>query len=335
MITLYNWLPNLMALFTFNKGGKGGGSQTSTTVNTPWSGVQPYITDYLKRSQDQSNTGFDFNEGDQISPFSPEQQYGLSMTTQRAIDGSPVMNAAQGNAFNTLQGNFMSPDSNPWLKENVDTAMNDVTGRINSQFGNNNFGGTAHQETLGRGLGQVAAGMYGQNYDSERARQMQTMGLAPQMAESDYRDAQALLGVGDARQQLSQSYLDQANGLFNQNNQFPQTQLDNYGRAVSIGMGAGGNSSTTGPNPNQRSGIADLIGTGLSAASLFKLSDIRLKSNIVKVGEHPKGFGIYEYDKFGQRERGVMAQEVEKIMPEAVATHESGYKMVNYSMLGH
>jgi hypothetical protein len=310
----------------------GGEKQTTTSKNEPWSGAQPYITDYLKKSQTQSNTPFSFNSGDQIAPFSPEQQYGLGMTTQRAINGSPVMNAAQGNAYNTLQGNFMSPDSNPWLKQNVDTAMGDVQGRINSQFNNNNFGGTAHQENMTRDLGKVSGQMYGANYDQERSRQMSAMGLAPQMAESDYRDAQALLGVGDARQQLSQRYLDQANGLFNQNQAYPQQQLDAYGRAVGVGVGAGGTSTQTSPNPNQRSGIADLIGTGVSIASLF--SDERLKTNIVKVGVHSKGFNIYEYDKFGQRERGVMAQEVMKVMPEAVTEHESGYLMVNYVMIG-
>jgi hypothetical protein len=341
MINISNWLALLIDGFTFyGGGGKGGGeTQTSTSNNEPWSGVQPYITDYLKKAQTQSNTPFTFNSGDQIAPFSPEQQYGLGMTTQRAINGSPVMNAAQGNAYNTLQGNFMSPDSNPWLKQNVDTAMGDVQGRINSQFNNNNFGGSAHQENLTRDLGKVSGQMYGANYEQERARQMQTMGMAPQMAESDYRDAQALLGVGDARQQLSQSYLDQANGLFNQNKDYPQQQLDAYGRAVGVGMGAGGTNTTTSPNPNQRSGIADMIGTGLSVASLFGsggiFSDERLKTNIVKVGTHSKGFGIYEYDKFGQRERGVMAQEVIKVMPEAVKEHESGYLMVNYGMIGY
>jgi hypothetical protein len=31
---------------------------------------------------------------------------------------------------------------------------------------------------------------------------------------------------------------------------------------------------------------------------------------------------------------GVMAQDVEKIMPEDVVEHPDGYKMVNYSLLG-
>jgi len=79
-------------------------------------------------------------------------------------------------------------------------------------------------------------------------------------------------------------------------------------------------------------GLYSGIGS-LGGGALAKYSDIRLKSNIVKVGDHPKGFGIYEYDIFGRRERGVMAQEVEKIIPEAVLEHPNGYKMVNYGAL--
>ena len=62
-------------------------------------------------------------------------------------------------------------------------------------------------------------------------------------------------------------------------------------------------------------------------------SDRRLKSNIVRVGTHPLGIGIYEYDIFGERQRGVMADEVLEVMPEAVMTADNGYMMVNYGML--
>lgn len=71
----------------------------------------------------------------------------------------------------------------------------------------------------------------------------------------------------------------------------------------------------------------------LGAAALM-WSDRRLKSNIHRIGEHPLGIGIYEYDVFGARDVGVMADEVEQVMPEAVVLHPNGYKMVNYSMLG-
>jgi hypothetical protein len=75
-------------------------------------------------------------------------------------------------------------------------------------------------------------------------------------------------------------------------------------------------------------GITSALGT---AAMAF--SDVRLKSNIERIGTHERGFGIYEYDIFDRHEIGVLAQEVEQIMPEAVAEHASGFKMVNYGIL--
>ena len=82
----------------------------------------------------------------------------------------------------------------------------------------------------------------------------------------------------------------------------------------------------------QNAGLYGLLGAG-GAAGIMKYSDPRLKSNVVRVGTHPLGIGVYEYDIFGNRERGVMADEVEAVMPEAVALHPSGYKMVNYGMI--
>jgi hypothetical protein len=78
-------------------------------------------------------------------------------------------------------------------------------------------------------------------------------------------------------------------------------------------------------------GLFNLAGSLGSAAIMA--SDRRLKSNIVRVGTHPLGIGVYEYDIFGERQRGVMADEVESVMPEAVVTHPAGFQMVNYGML--
>jgi hypothetical protein len=150
----------------------------------------------------------------------------------------------------------------------VDTALGDVQSRVNSQFNNNNFGSSAHQETLTRNLGQVASGMYGDNYQQERGRQLQASALAPTLAETDYRDLQALASVGDTRRGLAQDYLNQANGLFGNYVGYPQQQLDNYGRAVGVGMGVGSNQSTSSPNPYQSNPIAGAIGGGLAGYSL-------------------------------------------------------------------
>ena len=81
----------------------------------------------------------------------------------------------------------------------------------------------------------------------------------------------------------------------------------------------------------QNAGLYNLMGTAGMAA--MKFSDRRLKSNIERIGTHPLGIGVYEYNIFDRRERGVMADEVEAVMPEAVVLHPSGYKMVDYGML--
>lgn len=74
----------------------------------------------------------------------------------------------------------------------------------------------------------------------------------------------------------------------------------------------------------------------------MRASDRSIKDNIVQVGIHPSGIGLYLFDYkpefkaqwgFG-RQFGVMADEVEAVMFEAVLIHPDGYKQVNYAMLG-
>ena len=64
-------------------------------------------------------------------------------------------------------------------------------------------------------------------------------------------------------------------------------------------------------------------------------SDKTLKENIVKVGQSPSGFNIYEWNYLWspERFRGVIAQEVQKIKPKAVLSNIFGHLLVDYSKL--
>jgi hypothetical protein len=82
--------------------------------------------------------------------------------------------------------------------------------------------------------------------------------------------------------------------------------------------------------------------TLVDGAMTTMMSDRNIKENIVRVGEHSLGIGLYLFDYkpefreewgFG-RQFGVMADEVETVMPQAVSIHPDGYKMVNHAMLG-
>lgn len=71
-----------------------------------------------------------------------------------------------------------------------------------------------------------------------------------------------------------------------------------------------------------------------SAALPLAFSDIRVKENIEHYGKLPNGLRLYKYNYINDNKRviGVMAQEVEKVMPEAVI-NINGIKAVNYAMV--
>lgn len=78
-------------------------------------------------------------------------------------------------------------------------------------------------------------------------------------------------------------------------------------------------------------GLFSLAGTGATAA--IKYSDRRLKTDVHRVGTGAHGLPLYEYTIFGRRERGYMADQVERVLPAAVMVGAFGLKRVNYSML--
>jgi hypothetical protein len=89
----------------------------------------------------------------------------------------------------------------------------------------------------------------------------------------------------------------------------------------------------------QQSGSNSMMGGlfSLGAAGIQSgiFSDRRLKRNIVKIGKYLNGLAKYSFEYiWGEKSIGAMADEVEKLIPQAVMTHSSGYKMVNYAMIG-
>jgi len=83
-------------------------------------------------------------------------------------------------------------------------------------------------------------------------------------------------------------------------------------------------------------------GNGSDGGNMNMMSDPRAKENVRRVGTHPAGFGLYLFDYKAEyrdthgasRQFGVMADEVEAIVPAAVARDASGYARVDYAQLG-
>lgn len=247
-------------------GGKSSSPSTTTTVqkSEPPAFVQPYSQQLLTRGVDLSNQSYTPYQGDKIASIAPETLTGLNMTAERAYNGSPLMRSTQQNQLDTVNGAFMSPDSNPYLQANVNRALGDVKSQVNSQFNNANYGTTAHQETLARAMGDTANNMYGQNYANERTNQMRAAMFAPQLAQQDYADASALLGVGDAYRSLEQEQLNQSLADWTEMQQDPYKKLDTLASTIATASGGYANSSTSAPNPYQTSPVAGMIGGGMA-----------------------------------------------------------------------
>jgi hypothetical protein len=94
------------------------------------------------------------------------------------------------------------------------------------------------------------------------------------------------------------------NQNFNQQYQNYQSQMQNYNQIM------GG-----------------LFGLGAGA---IRYSDRRLKTNITPIGTAFNGLPLYFYYIDGKPELGLMADEVEAVMPDAVIMQPSGYKAVDY-----
>ena len=85
----------------------------------------------------------------------------------------------------------------------------------------------------------------------------------------------------------------------------------------------------------------EFLGSVLGGSKPWWLSDVSLKTNITKVGSLDNGINLYTWDWTEEGKRlagdapayGVLAQEVQQTMPEAVTRGDHGYLMVNYSKL--
>lgn len=79
-----------------------------------------------------------------------------------------------------------------------------------------------------------------------------------------------------------------------------------------------------------------LSGAGKAGGFGALFSDRRLKTDISRVGTTDNGLGVYVYRYIsgGPMQMGVMADEVEQVMPEAVG-EINGFKAVNYGMLAN
>jgi hypothetical protein len=100
--------------------------------------------------------------------------------------GSGATGTAQDMLMKSARGDFLSPETNPWLKGTFDQGMQGVQGAVtNAMAASGRYGSGAMAGAIGSGATNLANDIYGGNYQQERTRQQQAQDLIGQLQSSD------------------------------------------------------------------------------------------------------------------------------------------------------
>lgn len=208
--------------------------------------------------------------------------------------------------------------------------MQDAAGRAAAARGVNPNSGAGmalqSQNMLGLAAGRANA-MTGARNQAEQmgfARRLDVTGLGRGLAGASYAAYGGATSAGTAGMNTSMAPGSQRMQGMQQAGQTFGSILNSQTSAYNAGMA------------QQGLDVGGLLQGGAAMYTAF--SDRRLKTNIELVGTDPaSGFNLYEYEYTflpGKTFRGVMADEVEAVIPEAVFTDANGYKSVNYGVIG-
>lgn len=218
-------------------GGGGGGS--STTVQSIPDELKPLASAYTSKAINLGNQSYTPYTGQRYANLNGTQNAAISAIQDRALNGSATLNNAESNLNSIISGD----STNPYLDQSVSKALDSVQSRVNSQFSNNNFGSTAHQQTLSDSLGSTANQMYSDNYQSDQNRRLSAINSAPTFANQAYTDASQLMSAGQIQQDQAQNNLDFNYQQYQDKENLPYKQL----AAMSgvFGSNLGSTSTTT------------------------------------------------------------------------------------------
>jgi hypothetical protein len=242
--------------------------------------IQPYLGYGLQQAQQLYQAGGPQYYGGPtfVSP-STTTQTGLQALEARASLGNPLLQSAQNQLQSTVSGNFLS--GNPFFQgafqpaaKAAETQFQQTLGDIASKsslagrYGSGAMGSLQDRATgqFGQQLANTAGQLAYQNYEAERQRQQQALGMAPTMASADYQDIQNMLQAGQIREgytgQQQQADIAKFNFLQNQ----PQQNLQNYLSLVyGNPLGRVANQTTSGPSTFQ-----NLLGLAAVGGGLYK-----------------------------------------------------------------
>jgi hypothetical protein len=282
----------------------------------------------------------------------------------RADEIYNTASSSEANLQDAASGKYLS-GANPYMDELISRSQRDAANEVAARFaasgryGSGNFAAAIADRT-----GRIATEARMQDYEQERARQMQAnqqidsakmarLGLSANYIQA-FNQNRAALGqlspaIDQARQSMAYAPYLAKLGAGQIQDESPWKTLGLYaGIEGPLAQAFGEQTAESTAHATrvtdetkqgyekketQESPLKSLLGGASLLTGLFgKLSDVRAKENVTPVGKLDDGQKVYAYNYKGNPtpEIGLLAQEVEKVRPEAVATGPDGLKRVDY-----
>lgn len=264
---------------------------TSTTTASLPAFAAPYANSVLNDVSNYVNAdlagGFPRGLLEQVAPLTGLQQQGINLGQNAATGSQALLVPALQQMEATLSGNYLNPQSNPYLSATYNEAAQPIVQQyrdaiapgIQAEFAHaGSFGGSAQQQTeglaqqgLANALGNLATNLYGGAYEQGLQNQIKEQSLLPSLLAASFTPSQALLNLGGLSQQQQQSQLNAA--LQNAQSEFnyPYQTLSQLASAIPVSVGGAYNATTTGPNPNALSPLAGSLAGSLGGYGLASL----------------------------------------------------------------
>lgn len=251
---------------------------------------QPYQQSFMDRAQQIGGAAYTpFGQSTQVDA-NPWQQQSWQNTFNRGMQGAPEVSAAREQMTGTINGqgfkdNPYLSQSNPYLQSTIDSTLGDISRNYNmtvkpamatANARSGSFGNSGLQEMqaeqernlaqeMGRASSNLRFGDYQQQaqmYGQERDRQMQATQNAPNFANVDYTDLQAMQQAGNALQGQQQAQRTADFQQYLDAREWPLKTFGSWGQAMGSG---GGSAPQTYAQPNKG---ANALGGALAGAQL-------------------------------------------------------------------
>jgi|ERR1051326_4838504 hypothetical protein len=243
----------------------GGGDNTQTQVTQLPSFAQPYaaqlLSAYANLAMPGGQPGPPPLPFSQVAPFTADQLKGMQGIEALGAQ-SPTANWAAQSLIPSLAGQYVNPQSNPWLSQyyaaeaapmiqqyQTATAPDILTRAI--QGGTPYSSGTAQaysdaRNTLGQNLANLATQTWVPMYQTERQNMLYGANIAPQTVAGQYVPAQAMMGIGGQQQEQMQNIYNTAyQNAFN-TSMWPYQAMSNFANAIPGAIGGTGQTKLSG-----------------------------------------------------------------------------------------